>query len=309
VGFNRTQQNKRTLAIGSRGLDVGVPLQDDSLLDGLLRLADSVAAGPPLWDSWAHLRAALSQAEQEWRVDCGERQLCGRLDIGVLPIGRIGAVHGNDSYPPWHPGSCTLAQLGCGDPSTAAHTPRCCPRQSRLSEAEARFVYVLALAVNSPLVLGGSLLGLSNSLPSMQRFVLPDKGAYSYCRSPLTSHAAVLPHTSGNNTIVCRGTSSTDQPRMFDYLWMCFIFNLGDAPLLLSLDLASLPLDASAPGNATGRDYMVYSLLGTGGPAGAYFDGRRLTIGGGGGTDTPALVGHDAFALRVQRVRIDQGPR
>lgn len=307
VEWNRTLQNKRTLAIGG-GLDdwCATPVQEYALPSGLRRLADSVAAGPPIWDTWSHLSATLSQAKKEWRavasLDCGE-ELCARLDIGVLPIGRIGAVHANQSYPPWHPGSCTPAQLGCGDASAA---PACCPRQSRLSEAEARFAYALALAADSPLVLGGSLLGLSNSLPSMHRFVLPDTGAFAYSRNPQTSHAAVLPRTGSNNTIVYRGSSSTEQPRMFDYEWMCFIFNLGDTPLSLSLDLASLPLDHTAPGNATGRDYMLYSLLGAGGPDGAYFGGRALQIGGGGGN---RLVGHDAWALRVQRVRVGPVPR
>ena len=100
---------------------------------------------------------------------------------------------------------------------------------------------------------------------------------------------------------------------MFDYTWMCFFFNTGNAPLTLSLDLSTLPLDPTAPGNSTGREYMLYSLLGTGGPTGAYFGGRLLQIGGvgirgttaegGGNGKVPALVAHDALAVRVQRVR------
>jgi hypothetical protein len=159
-------------------------------------------------------------------------------------------------------------------------------------------------------------------MPSLQRFLVPDEGAYSYSRSPLTSRAMVLKAgmaSSSNHTIMCRGTSSTTQPRIFDYTWMCFFFNTGNEPMSLILDLSTLPLDATASGNSTGRDYMLHSLLGAGGPDGPYFGGRRLQIGNpgvGAGTGArgdngtvPALVAHDALAVRVQRVRVGVGPR
>ena len=309
VAFNRTRTNGRTLAIASHQPNARVA-PGSALMGALRRLADSVAAGPPLWDTWSHLLAALRRAEAEWRLPlvCGE-QLCARWDIGALPIGRLGAVrNGSQSYPPWSHGSCTDEQLGCGDAAAATQDPACCPRQSRLSPAESRLVYALALATNSPLVLGGSLLGLSNSMPSMRRFTLPDRGAFAYSRSPLVGRATVLP-VPADAVVACRGTSSTTQPRMYDYEWMCFVFNTADAPLNLTLDLSVLPLDSSAPGNATGRDYMLDSLLGTGGPVGAYFSGQPLRIGGSNSSLAPVLPGHDAFALRVSRVRVGDAPR
>merc|ERR1711969_532254 len=91
---------------------------------------------------------------------------------------------------------------------------------------------------------------------------------------------------------------------------MCFVFNTADAPLNLTIDLSVLPLDSSAPGNATQRDFMLFSLLGTGGPGGAYFSGQPLRIGGSNSSLAPVLPGHDAFALRVSRVRVgDARPR
>jgi hypothetical protein len=127
VAFNRTSANKRTLAIsGPSGSTVQPLLPGVELLSQLRALADSVAAGPPLWDTWPHLYSALSLAEDQWRrappqqsggrCSGQQQQRCARWDIGALPIGRIGAVQdGNVSYPPWHAGSCTPAQLGCGD--------------------------------------------------------------------------------------------------------------------------------------------------------------------------------------------------
>jgi para-nitrobenzyl esterase len=330
---NRTSTNKRTLAIGSEPDEHGPTnrrrsrslhrqtefLQrsspEPSLLPTLLQIADSVAIAPPIWDTWPHLLSTLRQAELYWGQHVEGLGHAGRLDIGTFPIGRLGARAdgGKASYPPWHPGSCTPAQLGCGDSAAAGRSPECCPRQSRLSAAESRFVYALALAANSPLMLGGSLLGQSNSMPSMMRFTLPDHGAYAYSRSPLVgrplSVRVRLNQTGNNCSIVCRGTSSTNQPRIFDYEWMCCIFNTGNSSLHLRLDLATLPLDASASGNATGRDYMLNSLLGSDGPSGAFFGGRPLQIGEPTDADrqdnsTLQLGAHDSFAFIVERVRV-----
>ena len=127
VNFNRTAGNKRTLAIRGPGGSTDPLLSGSELLDELRGLADSVAAGPPLWDTWPHVRSALILAKEEWRrvshSSCGDQQPCARWDIGVLPIGRLGAVQGgNMTYPPWHAGSCTPVQLGCGDAVSAAPT-------------------------------------------------------------------------------------------------------------------------------------------------------------------------------------------
>jgi hypothetical protein len=127
VNFNRTAGNKRTLAIRGPGESTDPLLPGSELLDELRGLADSVAAGPPLWDTWPHVRSALILAKEEWRrvshSSCGDQQPCARWDIGVLPIGRLGAVQGgNMTYPPWHAGSCTPVQLGCGDAVSAAPT-------------------------------------------------------------------------------------------------------------------------------------------------------------------------------------------
>jgi hypothetical protein len=349
AAFNRTvahpgsvDPQERTLAIGSEPSGVPEvvavahqagawkqppPPAETGLLRSLLSLANSVAPGPPLWDTWPHLATALRSVVEFWRGQnettlpdyCGVR-LCARWDVGALPIGRLGARadSGNASYPPWPNGSCSPAQLGCGNASDAAKSPACCPRQSRLSEAEARFVYALALATNSPLVLGGSMLGLSSSLPSMRRFMLPDHGAFAYSRSPFTDRAQVLPPLAapwqnGSVVIVCRGRSGTSQPRVYDYEWMCWFFNTGTTSLQLRFALSDLPLGAGAIGNATGRDYMLNSLLpGDGeaheiGPSGAYFGGRLLQIGGdavnGSSAPPPQLVSHDAFAVHICRVR------
>ena len=326
AGLNRsapspTPDSRIELLIGT---DAGpavepAPEPGSALQRSLLSLVDSLAVGPPLWDTWWHLHTALERAERflpGWGPATASSP-CARFDLGPLPIGRIGARAdgGSASYPPWHPGSCTASQLGCGDALAAAASPACCPRQSRLNGAESQFAYVLALAASSPVLLGGSLLGLSNSLPSMQLFTLPgDEGALAYFRNPIHAPAIVLQpgnatgtHAAGaqqgdgatpNYSIICRGTSSTDQPRMFDYQWMMFIFNTAELPLKLTFNLSTLPLDPSAAGPQDGRDFMVYTDLGDG-PSGAYFDGRPIQIGGVNGS---ALAAHGAWAVHVQRV-------
>jgi hypothetical protein len=109
----------RTLSIGTHEegeeLVLGSPLHAAiAELGGL----DSFTIGPQMWDVWAHLLAQLRRLERFLAAPplptAGAQP--PRLDVGPLPIGRLGARArgGNETYPPWHRGGCAPGLLTQG---------------------------------------------------------------------------------------------------------------------------------------------------------------------------------------------------
>ena len=294
----------------------GDPAQlTDALFDQIQYAVNTYRVTNDMWDTWADVVGAMDVVG-EWMgrhaaTGCIDAQSpvgvagCNHWpDLGELPIGRIGAkANESSSYPPWHKGSCTAAQLGCGKAGGAP--PACCPRQGRLKFEESRTLYTIAMMSRSAAILGGSLLGQSNSMHVMSLFT---NAYYADIFDPWGAgnggamNTTVLNKTSGSEIWV--SASGAFNPMAFDAQWFVAVYNKQETTLNLNVSLDALPLDlapyqpAPTPGkyvymvrdvwlNAELGGYAGYVQIGTDGPD----------------KGAPMLDAHGVLLFMVSRIR------